>query len=50
MGVLLKQLEGGVQILKLMFTEERANFRGRYYTVADVVNNPKPSRSRIHRS
>lgn len=42
MGVRLKQLEEGLQILKLMFTEKRANFRGRYYTVTDAVNSPKP--------
>src|ERR1700680_4125167 len=25
-----------------MFTENRATFKGRYYTVADAPNNPKP--------
>jgi F420-dependent oxidoreductase-like protein len=41
-GTRLRQLEEGVQILKLMFTEKKASFQGRYYTVADAFNNPKP--------
>jgi F420-dependent oxidoreductase-like protein len=42
MGTRLRQLEEGLQILKLMFTENRANFKGRYYSVSDAPNNPKP--------
>jgi F420-dependent oxidoreductase-like protein len=42
MGTRLRQLEEALQILKAMFTENRANFKGRYYTVADAPNNPKP--------
>jgi len=42
MGVWLKQFEEGVQILKLMFTEKRATFRGRYYAIENAINNPKP--------
>jgi F420-dependent oxidoreductase-like protein len=42
MGVRLKQLEEGLQILKLMFTEKRASFKGRYYSIDDAPNNPKP--------
>jgi F420-dependent oxidoreductase-like protein len=41
-GTRLRQLEEGLQILKAMFTESRANFKGRYYTVTDAPNNPKP--------
>jgi len=41
-GTRLRQLEEGLQILKAMFTENRASFKGRYYTVADAPNNPKP--------
>ena len=41
-GTRLRQLEEGLQILKAMFTENRATFKGRYYTVADAPNNPKP--------
>jgi F420-dependent oxidoreductase-like protein len=42
MGVRLKQFEEGLNILKLMLTEKRASFKGRYYTIADAVNGPKP--------
>jgi F420-dependent oxidoreductase-like protein len=41
-GTRLRQLEEGLQILKAMFTENRATFKGRYYTVTDAPNNPKP--------
>jgi F420-dependent oxidoreductase-like protein len=41
-GTRLRQLEESLQILKAMFTENRATFKGRYYTVADAPNNPKP--------
>lgn len=41
-GTRLRQLEESLQILKAMFTENRASFKGRYYTVAEAPNNPKP--------
>jgi F420-dependent oxidoreductase-like protein len=41
-GVRLKQLEESLQILKAMFTEAKATFKGRYYSVTDAYNNPKP--------
>lgn len=41
-GTRLRQLEEGLQILKAMFTENRATFKGRYYSVTDAPNNPKP--------
>jgi F420-dependent oxidoreductase-like protein len=41
-GTRLRQLEEGLQILKAMFTENRATFKGRYYSVSDAPNNPKP--------
>ncbi len=41
-GTRLRQLEEGLQVLKAMFTENRASFKGRYYTIADAPNNPKP--------
>ncbi len=41
-GTRLRQLEEGLQILKAMFTENRATFKGRYYSVIDAPNNPKP--------
>src|SRR6516225_5371722 len=33
--------DGRLEIRKQMLTEKRANFTGRYYTVADAINNPK---------
>ncbi|HXW85410.1 MAG TPA: TIGR03560 family F420-dependent LLM class oxidoreductase [Candidatus Binataceae bacterium] len=42
MAVRLKQLGEGVQILKLMFTEKRTSFAGKYYQVQDAPNAPKP--------
>ena len=42
MGTRLRQLEEGLQIMKLLFTEKRANFKGRYYTIDEAINNPKP--------
>ncbi|HVA81512.1 MAG TPA: TIGR03560 family F420-dependent LLM class oxidoreductase [Candidatus Binataceae bacterium] len=42
MGARLRQFEEGVQILKLMFTEKRATFKGRHYTIEDAINSPKP--------
>jgi alkanesulfonate monooxygenase SsuD/methylene tetrahydromethanopterin reductase-like flavin-dependent oxidoreductase (luciferase family) len=41
-GTRLRQLDEGVQILKAMFTAEKASFKGRYYNVADAFNNPQP--------
>ncbi len=41
-GTRLRQLEESLQILKSMFTEKRTTFKGRYYTVTDAPNNPKP--------
>jgi len=41
-GTRLRQLEEGVQILKAMFSQSKASFAGRYYTVADAYNNPQP--------
>lgn len=40
--VRIEQLEEALTIIKLMFTEARANFEGKYYSVADAANNPKP--------
>ncbi len=41
-GVRLKQLEESLQVLKAMFTEPKATFKGRYFGVTDAYNNPKP--------
>ena len=41
-GVRLRQLEETLQVLKAMFTEPKATFKGRYVSVTDAYNNPKP--------
>jgi F420-dependent oxidoreductase-like protein len=41
-GARLRQLEEGVQVLKLLMTEQRATFEGRYYQLANAYCNPKP--------
>jgi F420-dependent oxidoreductase-like protein len=41
-SVRLKQLEEGLQILKLMFTESKPSFTGEYYSINEAYNNPKP--------
>jgi F420-dependent oxidoreductase-like protein len=38
----LQQLEEAVQILKAMWTEERATFEGRHFHVRDAICSPKP--------
>ncbi len=45
MGARLRQLEEGLQVLKLLFTEKRATFAGRYYKLDGAINNPKPLQS-----
>jgi len=41
-GTRLRQLEEGLQIMKLLFTEKRSNFDGRYYQLKEALNSPKP--------
>jgi F420-dependent oxidoreductase-like protein len=41
-GTRLRQLDEGVQILKLLMTEERASFEGRHYKLSEAYSNPKP--------
>ena len=41
-GVRADQLKEGVEIIKKLFTEEKATYHGRYYSVVDAYNNPKP--------
>jgi F420-dependent oxidoreductase-like protein len=40
--VRIEQLEEALAIIKLMLTEPRASFQGKYYAVDEAVNNPKP--------
>ena len=39
----IHQLEEAVQIIRLMFTQERATFHGRFYHIDDAICEPKPS-------
>ncbi len=42
MGARLKQLEEGLQVMSALFADKRANFKGKYYAIADAPLNPKP--------
>lgn len=41
-AVRLRQLEESLQIIKAMFTKDFVTFRGRYYSVKEAPNEPKP--------
>jgi F420-dependent oxidoreductase-like protein len=41
-GTRLRQLDEGLHIMKLLFTEKRATFKGRYHSIEDAYNSPKP--------
>ncbi|MFI5351948.1 MAG: TIGR03560 family F420-dependent LLM class oxidoreductase [Candidatus Binatales bacterium] len=41
-GVRLKQFEEGLLIIKALFAERRASFKGKYYSITDAPLNPKP--------
>ena len=41
-GVRLGQLDEALQVCRLLWTEERSNFSGKYFTLADAVCAPKP--------
>lgn len=41
-GERLRRLDEACQVLKLLWTEERASFAGRYYRLADAPCEPKP--------
>ncbi|MFQ5665392.1 MAG: TIGR03560 family F420-dependent LLM class oxidoreductase [Candidatus Binatia bacterium] len=38
----IEQLEEALTVIKLLFTEQRASFQGKYYALDGAVNNPKP--------
>jgi alkanesulfonate monooxygenase SsuD/methylene tetrahydromethanopterin reductase-like flavin-dependent oxidoreductase (luciferase family) len=40
--VRVEQLEEAIQIIKALWTEERATFEGRYYRVSEALCEPKP--------
>ena len=41
-NIRIKQLEESLSIIKLMWTEKRASFNGKYYKIKDAICNPKP--------
>jgi F420-dependent oxidoreductase-like protein len=41
-GARLRQLDEGIQIIKLLMTQKRVTFEGRYYKLAEAYCNPKP--------
>jgi F420-dependent oxidoreductase-like protein len=42
LGERMDRLEEALQICKLMFTQERPSFEGRYYRIDRALNNPRP--------
>lgn len=40
--VRIEQLEEALIVMKKLFTESRATFEGKYYSLDDAANNPKP--------
>jgi F420-dependent oxidoreductase-like protein len=41
-AVRIRQLREAVQIIKKMWTEEKATFQGKYFTIDGAINSPKP--------
>jgi alkanesulfonate monooxygenase SsuD/methylene tetrahydromethanopterin reductase-like flavin-dependent oxidoreductase (luciferase family) len=41
-AVRIRQLQEAVQIIKKMWTEEKATFQGKYFTIDGAINSPKP--------
>ena len=38
----IEQLAEAMELMKIVWTQEKANFQGKYYTVRDLVSFPKP--------
>lgn len=38
----IKQLDESLSIIKAMWTQDRANFSGKFYSIKDAICNPKP--------
>lgn len=36
------RFEEGLEVIRLLLTEDRSDFSGRYFTLTDAMNNPKP--------
>lgn len=43
----LRRLNEAVQVMRLLWTEHRANFAGRYYQLTDALCYPKPVQARL---
>jgi alkanesulfonate monooxygenase SsuD/methylene tetrahydromethanopterin reductase-like flavin-dependent oxidoreductase (luciferase family) len=43
----LRRLNEAVQVMRLLWTEKRANFDGRYFQLKDALCEPKPVQSRL---
>ena len=43
----LDMLDESMQIVQGLLTQERTTFEGRYFRVADAINNPKPVQSKL---
>jgi alkanesulfonate monooxygenase SsuD/methylene tetrahydromethanopterin reductase-like flavin-dependent oxidoreductase (luciferase family) len=41
-SIRMDMLAEAIQLIKLMWTEEKATFKGKYYRLSEAVNNPKP--------
>lgn len=41
-GVRIAELDEAVQVIKLLLTENKANFKGKYYNLTDAPCDPKP--------
>jgi alkanesulfonate monooxygenase SsuD/methylene tetrahydromethanopterin reductase-like flavin-dependent oxidoreductase (luciferase family) len=39
----IHQLEEAVQVIRLMFSQQRASFQGRYYHIEDAICEPRPN-------
>ena len=46
-GRRLDALEEGLQVIRLLFTERRANFNGRFFQLRDALCEPKPLQPRV---
>lgn len=46
-GRRLDALEEGLQVIRLLFTERRANFEGRFFQLRDALCEPKPLQPRV---
>ena len=46
-GRRLDVLEEGLQVIRLLFTEQRANFDGRFFQLRDALCEPKPLQPRV---